>query len=349
MLFFVTGPPGCFTEVCEAIVVRFVQSAFGAAGRTGANSLDEIARSLLRNGSSHGVVAAHQAGGRLRRALIETDRPFVVALEDPRVVLADLVLRRGVALPTATRMVASSCAAALCLRDAPGALVLDSSRDGDRVSLATAIARHLQLDADAGEIAEIASGLDQNDATTVADAAVTWWTGLDEAERAIANGALGPYLEPDAATGSGPVIWAPGLFFVGDRPTEHIAGSIDITGRVRCLLRGPQILLPPGSWSLSAEFDVSPETTEHRFLLEITAGAVIGRTSIEPRAAGTIRAELDLVLEELPDQPIDLALSNERPAFAGHLRLLGVTLTRQPPAVPMVDTAESKEPEPAGS
>ena len=42
------------------------------------------------------------------------------------------------------------------------------------------------------------------------------------------------------------------------------------------------------------------------------------------------------MLDDLPDRPIELILSNERPAFGGHLTLLRVTLTPQPPAPDML-------------
>ncbi|MGH7116507.1 MAG: hypothetical protein ACREE9_18670, partial [Stellaceae bacterium] len=349
MLFFVMGPPGRFVEGCEALVGRLVERALGSAELTSGNTLEEIARNLLRSGLSHGVVVAYQPGGRLRRALVESGRSFIVALDDPRAVLADMVRRRGIAMATATQMVASSCAASLCFRETPGALVLQADRDGrDRLSLAQAIAGHLQLDLDSAEIGEIVRSLGEADPAPEVEPAADWWGGLEQAERTIAGGALDAYLDISAGRELGPFAWSPGLFFMGDRPTEHVTSSIDITGRVRCLLRGPRILLPPGNWSLSVALHVSPEAAEHSFLLEVTAGAPLSRISIRPTDAGMIRADLTLSLEELPDRPTDLALSTERAAFGGHLSLLGVTLTRQPSPPPATAGApESEQPQAA--
>lgn len=334
MLFFVVGPPGRFAEWCGAVTSRLAEAVLERSGAIRANTLEEIARNLLRSGISRGVISAFQPGGRLRRALAEAGRPFIVALDDPRAALADLVVRRGTGIATATRMVASGCAASLCFCETPGALVLRADRDGkDPLSAAAAIARHLEIDIGDGEIADIVGSLGAGSDLLDPSEVVAWWNGLAPGERSLAEGAIGPYLDGSAVGEAGQITWASELFFVGDRPTEPVTGNIDITGRVRCLLRGPQILLPPGHWSLSVALHVSPEAAEHRFLLEVTAGTTLSRTIIQPGDAGTIRADLTLMLEELPERPIDLALSNERPAFAGQLSLLNVTLTRQSPAL----------------
>ena len=192
MLFFVIGLPGRFAEWCEAATVRLVQHAFGPAERISADTLEEITQSLLRSGATHGVVASRDPGFRIRRALVEAGRPFVVVRDDPGASLAHLVARRGLAMAAATRQVASSCASLISFGASPGALVLDAHRHGaDRLPVAAAIARHLQLEVSDGDIADIVGSLDEGrDILDPSDAAA-WWDGLDPGERAIASGALG--------------------------------------------------------------------------------------------------------------------------------------------------------------
>ena len=332
MLSFVMGLPGGFAESCEIATMWLVRHAFGSAERISANTLEEITESLLCSGAAHGVMASAHPGGRVKRALVEARRPFIIARDDPYTSLKYLVSRRGLALTTATQRVASSCASVVSFSETPGALVLRADRDsGDRLSTAAAIARHLGLDIDNDEIAEIVGGLDGGDDLLDPSEVVAWWEGLDPAEQAIASGALGPYLDHFANPGPGPITWAPELFFVGDRPDEQATNGVDITGRARCLLHGPHIMLPPANWSLDVTLDMSPETTEHSFLIEATAGTVVSQIVIRPAVAGVVKAALTLALEDLADRPVDLFLSNERPAFGGHVTLLGVTLTPNPP------------------
>ena len=232
----------------------------------------------------------------------------------------------------ATRQVASSCASLISFGASPGALVLDAHHhDADRLPVAAAIARHLQLDISDGDAADIVSSSDQGrDILDPSDVAA-WWDGLDAGDRAIASGALSPYLDHSPGHGLGPITWAPELFFIGDQPGVSATGGIDITGRARCLLHGPHIMLPPAIWSFSVAVDMSPEAAEHSILVEAAAGRGVSRAVLRPAAAGLVEADLMLGFDELPDRRVELLLSTQRPAFAGHLTLVRVTLTPHPP------------------
>jgi hypothetical protein len=330
MIFMVVGLPGQFAELCQMVAAELASHTVGPIARSSADTLAEIFCNMLQSPISHAVIGSNQPGGQIRRALIKAGRPFIVALDDPRAVLADLTVRRGVALHDATRIVASSCASCLCLSRTPGGLVLKANGGtNDPGRLTALIAAHLQVDFDETSIAKIVSGLGQGEPKISSGAADTWWEALDSAERAIAAGALGIYLDP-ATSGLGSLNWAPSLFFAGDQVTEPLSGSIDITGRARRLLRGPQIMLPPGIWSLAATFDFSADAADHSFVVEVTAGAPLSRIAIRPAGAGAFEVQLPLAIYDLPDHPIEIHLYNEKPAFGGELTLLGVTLTIQP-------------------
>jgi hypothetical protein len=344
MLVFAIGMPGRFSEWCEVTTARLLRHSAGSAELIRADTLEEITHNLLRANASHGAVALRHPGGRIRRALVVAGRPFIIIRNDPWASLADLVAGRGVPIAAATQQVASSCASVVSFSEAPGVLVLRAEREGkDRLSMAAAVARYLRFDVSDGEIAEIVRRLGGEGSGILDPSEIAaWWDGLDPAERGIASGAFGPYLRGSAGGGLGPITWAPELFFVGDRSGACAAGGVDITGRARCLLRGPHIMLPPATWSLSLAVDVSPEAAEHVFIVEATSGTVVGRTVIRPTGAGVIETDFTLVLDDLPDQPIDLVLYTERPAFGGHLTLLQVTLTPQPSAP--IETGEDCSP-----
>lgn len=333
MLILVAGPSGRFAELCVAVTVRLMSKALGSAELVRANAAKEITRNLMLGKAAHNVVAASSPGGRIGRALAEARRPFVVAGDAPRTVLYELVTTSGMELAAATQIVASSCASLPFFRSIPGALVLDpGGKIVDAASLAAAIARHLNFDLAPDDIVEAVHGLSAADPIATAEQALAWWDGLDPAERTTASGALDAY--DDAAEEAGvepPIVWKSGLFFAGDQPSARAAQGVDITGRPRCLLHGPHIVLPPGEWTLAASFDFSPEAAEHSFLLDVTAGAPLAQTVVRPARAGSFDVSLSLSLAELPDQPIDLFLYNERAAFGGHVSLTQVTLTRRPP------------------
>jgi hypothetical protein len=242
MLQFVIGSSGQFAEWCSAVVAQFADRVLGRGAVIHANTLEEISRSMLQNNLSHGVARAHHPGGRLGRALVEAGRPFIVALDDPRSVLADLLIRHGVGMATAIQRVASSCASAISFSETPGALVLDAERDGrDPVSTAAAIARHLQFDVSDVEIADIVGSLGGGPNFLDPSELAVWWESLDSGERAIASGALGPYLDHSPSCTLGPITWEPELFFAGEQPgVRATAESTSPAARAVCIIWGPR-------------------------------------------------------------------------------------------------------------
>jgi hypothetical protein len=335
MILISIGMPSRFTEWCDGLVVRLAMGSFDTVEAAALNSLDELAAAVLQTRAARLVVSSRQPVIRLQTAIVDSGRPFLVALGDPRAALRDLVQRAGYDLTNATRAVASSCAAIFALTRAPRALVLSAAAGVDPIGAATAIAEHFELpidsDAIAGIIAELcASGLAPDDRAENA-----WWDGLAEGDRAIAQGALLPF-GTHMASGAGlePFVWEPELFFVTDgSPLPAPAGSarlIDITGRPRILLYGPYINLPPGAWSANVVLGFSPEAAGMSFFVEIFAGRQLSHTRIEPVAEQIIETNLSFVIDQAVDQPVQIRIVNERAAFDGRLALGYVTITPQP-------------------
>ena len=145
MLFFVFGFPGEFTEWCRAATATLAREAGQLAVLVDADTLDELAVEIVKTGASQAVVVSSRPGGRLRVALVEAQRNFVVALDDPRAALIDLAVRRGLDLIDAVRILASSCATLDCVLAAAGrpgprcrpvAVAARRNRGGNRASSA---------------------------------------------------------------------------------------------------------------------------------------------------------------------------------------------------------------------
>ncbi len=331
MLFFIAGSPGRFADLCATIVLQLVEKVLGSGKLIHADTPEAITRNLLLSKALHSVVTSNHPGGRIGRSLATASRPFVVALEDPRTTLFDLVVLRGIDLATATQLVASSCASLTHIREIPGGLVLRTDDAGsNRTSLGMAIANHFGFDIASDDVSEIVRNISTNDPVGNTGP-TTWWDALHETEQRIVNGALGPFLDHSPGPVPEAITWARQLFFIGDQSAERVGGGIDITGRARCLLRGPEILLPPATWSVTAYLEISPDAAEHSYVLEATAGAALSRVVVSPERPGAVEVNLSLALAELPDHPLELRLYNERPAFGGYINLSHVTAVPSPP------------------
>ena len=329
MIFFVFGLPGGFAEWCDAVAGELARRALGPTELIRADTLEQIALNVIGTGSSRATVSSRQPGGRLRAALVENRRNFIVALDDPRMALVELVLGQGIGLAVATQAIASSCAALIGYAAAPGALTLESARDWPQAAATVAaMARHLQIGVDDSEIGDLVANLAARDTTRPLHDAVAWWSSLAVSEQEMAAGALAPFIEHQENGELPPITWTRDLFFSGDRPNERATGPLDITGRARCLLRGPDIILPPGSWSLSLTMRFSREAAEHEFLVEICTDYPLASGTIRPQQEGRAGVTVDFALGDSAEHPIAIRVSSLRAAFDGAITVVGATLVR---------------------
>jgi hypothetical protein len=242
--------------------------------------------------------------------------------------LADLVLRRGISLPAAVQQVASSCAAVANYLAAPGAMKLVPRGDGQLVTIARAIARHLGLTLDETAIVDTVEDLAAAGLAPDRPADLGWWEGLQGDGRRIAEGALAPFIDYLATGNLPPLLWERELFFIGEAGAERAAGTVDITGRARCLLHGPHVTLPPGAWSLALRLQLSREAADHEFRVEVFADSQLASGTIRPEAEGRVEAHLAFEVDDQSDHPVAIRLSTQRAAFDGAVTLLGATLVR---------------------
>jgi hypothetical protein len=327
MLYFVIGLPGRFTEWCDAVTAAIARRALGPTELVRADTLEEISVAMVRSGASRAVVASRQPGGRLRSALIEARRTFLVAIEDPRMALAEAVQRQPDDVGSAVQLVASSCAGITRYASSPGALALFRDRDaGDPMGMARVIAEHLALPTGEAGVAEIVGGLAEPGLTPEPSGDTAGWDSLGAAAQRVARSALDPFVTYLATGVLPPIFWERELFFLGDRPSERATDIIDVTGRARCLLHGPHIMLPPGSWSLSLKLFFSRAAAEHDFLAEVVADRPIASSIIRPQAEGVFELNLAFALEPATDHPIEIRLSTQRAAFDGTVAVMGAAL-----------------------
>ncbi len=337
MFSFVFGMAGSFALWCERVTFELCRRGLEASELIRADTLEQVALSVMRCGASRAVVASHAPGGRLRAAIAEHRSDVIVVLEDPRTALVETVVGHGIPLAEAVQRLATSCAVLLPYRNASHALVLQSNRDRHKPAATIAtIAEYLGLEIDEAEIADIIAVTAAGNPPDIEYDAVGWWQGLHPDERDMATGALAAYLDEPAFGAEAPVKWTSELFFLGEDLTRRLSTPADITGRVRCLVHGPYIMLPPGSWSLSLAARLSLEASEHTFGVEVWAGRLLasGTTRIWQHSAAVI--ELDFTIEEATEHPIGIRISSLRAAFDGAITGAEVILV---PKLPGEDEA----------
>lgn len=334
MIFFSVGLPGRFAEWCDAVISRLARHALGAVEVVSLNTLEELALATIRTGAPHFVVCSRQPGGGVQTALAQAGKRFIAVLDEPRVALRDLATRPGFDLAAATRAVASSCASIVSCAGLPEALVLSGANCAqDQGLTATMIARHLELDIGEDEIEAIVTALRNEGIVSLSADDGGWWDALEEPQRALVNGALGAYIDHFAGGGLGKITWERELFFISEEPAAGqpvpATRPVDITGRIRFLVYGPFINLPPGFWSASVILGFSPEASGMTYIVEVFAGTRLTHARVEPGNERIFEANLHFSIDAAVDHPIQIRIHNERPAFDGRLAVGYVTITPQ--------------------
>jgi hypothetical protein len=329
MVLFSIGLPGRFGDWCEAVTARIAERALGPVTTLSPNKPEELTAALLSEEGGHLFVIGRQPGAWLRRLLLATGKPVVVALDDPRRTASELMMQHGLGLADAVRQVGSGCAATIPWTALPGALVLQAERDWPRpAETISAIARHLGLACAAADVEGIIADLTAIGLGPVGGAAAFDVDHLSETNLGVVNGALGPYLNLFLGSPLGPISWARELFMMdGHQPATQI---IDITGRVRALIYGPYIKLPPGHWSAEVVLGFSQEAREMNFVVDILmGGSQVTAINIRPAHEGVFSVKLSFAIEEGNDHEVEFRVVNERAAFDGKIAIGEAVLALQ--------------------
>ena len=326
MILFCVSLPGRFGDWCGAAIWRLAQTVLGPVVSIGANTAEELASELIRTEGQHFYVGARQPGRWLREKLTGTNKNFVVAVDDPCRAAGDLMIRHHLEPAEASRRVACSCAAMSRYIAMPGALIVSSQRDWPNpAATVAALAHHLGLPVDTADIEKIAADLETGGPRPDDEPGVASPAQLSEHSLSVINGALAPYVEFFMGGTLGRITWARDLFLEEHhQPAIH---PIDISGKIRHLIYGPYIALPPGNWVAEMVLGFSEDAIGMSFQVDVWAGSQLSMASINPSGPGLARVRLSFALEESNDNLVEIRVMNERAAIYGRLGLGQATVT----------------------
>jgi len=354
MIVFSVGLPGRFAEWCDAVLARMVECALGSVERIDANRLSEFGRGAMRARSPHRVIASRKPTARIGMAIADANRNCILALDDPYSALHQSVEQGGMDMVDAVRAIACGCASIVEFTRIPRTLVLNGMAEPcDPEQAAMAISRYLGLELTAADLAAVTNGLDDLRPNADPVSQEKWWADLNERDRQMAIGAFGSYARYLNGEALNDVIWEPDLLYITAELQENRSlpalRSADITGRPRCLISGPAISLPSGTWSAKLPVMLSPEAAELGYLVEIAAGLPLTSTRIGAHAGRHVELTLQFTTDNSVEDPLEIRIWNERSAFDGELALGPMTLTplsdaggwNRQPAPPMDSLAQT--------
>jgi hypothetical protein len=335
MILFCVSLPGRVGEWCDTVIGRLAETVLGPVVSTGANTLEELGSALIRTEGQHFYVGARQPGRWWRENLGATNKPFVVAVDDPCSAAQDLVIRHRLEPAEATRRVASSCALIGRYAALPGAFVVGSAADwSNPAATVAALARHLGLPVGATDIERIAAEAEAAYPRPSDESGEVSPLQLPAHSLAVMNGALAPYVGYLMRGDLMKITWARDLFFEDHH--QPAIRPIDISGKIRHLIYGPYIALPPGNWVAEIVLGFTEDAVNMSFSVDIWAGSRLSVASMNPSGPGLTTVNLSFVIEESNDNLIEIRVMNERSAIYGQLALGQATLSLRQNVSPKV-------------
>jgi hypothetical protein len=332
MVLFSIGLPSRFSEWCDALLRHLAERALGSAEAVSVNGLEDLAAAAIRSNAAHLVACGRQPASRLRNEILQSQRPFLLALGDPRAAVRRMFEHLD-NVADATRVAACSCAAVIDLARAPRALVVGPSDGRSLRQLAAAIVDHFALPLDLGEVQHIADQFTAIDLPAEETETDRWWAGLSERQQETASGALQAYAEYFAGHAIERLVWQPDLFYIGEEPISPVLvpanRPADLTGRPRFVLYGPFVSLPTGPWLADVVLGFSAEAADMSLTVEVFAGDRLASTRIEVVGEQVIETRLGFTIEDSLDQPVQIRIATERAAFDGRIVIGHAAMQRQ--------------------
>jgi hypothetical protein len=307
------GLPGGFADWCDAVMARLAARLGGEVSLTSwpklgdmlgytdlSGALDEVGRTLIRTNGAHLVMGTRKPDERLQAVIAETNTRFIVALDDPRGAVADILAETNAPLRMATRAVANSCPLIMRFAALSGALTLHAEAAmTDPANAVRSIAGHFGIAVTADDVGRIVDELSETvREPTPTNASADWTARIPEAGHKMVDGALSGYRECFASGNLGQLIWTRDLFILVSDPSRAPTQPVDVAGGVRYLVFGPYIDLPSGSWTARVVLGFSPETAGHSFVVDAFAGRQLGATTVVPASGGIYTTEVSFTLGE---------------------------------------------------
>lgn len=144
--------------------------------------------------------------------------------------------------------------------------------------------------------------------------------------RAAIDTVIRPAFAYGAGGGRVPVIWPRDRLFWGDSPGNPLPRVLDLTGPSRILAYGPYLALPPGQWTMSTMFALSPASRGAMLSLGLYSANELGRIAFTAEGPGLFKATVPVVVES-SRQHLEIRLISERGAIEGTIGMGEIVFT----------------------
>jgi hypothetical protein len=307
MFYISVGLSGPVADWCDAALARLsalanAQTArFEGQGRV----LESAVAALVRSNADRLAYRVDRPDAELLSSLKETQAPFLLALDDPRLLVASDHPIESI------RHLANLCPMLMQLAGLPHALKVsaDAIRDTPRQIL-DRMAGQFGITATQAELERLGAALPT----------IVQRPGIQDE---TIQGALCCYAGFFDSDLFGKIVWTHPLFTRSADPAKPLSTPVRLrdTFNGRFLVHGPYLALPPGNWSAELVLTVSPDAAGQSLVIDAYSGKVLNTLRCV-LTAGEFRAPgLNFNIDS--DEPVlvEIRIMAERDAAPGELVL----------------------------
>ena len=283
--------------------------------------LNEAALCLVRGNAAHIVVGARFPDEGLFAALRQSHAPFVLALDDPRLLVGEIMAEAGETLVATTRAVANLCPLVMRYMALPNGLAVrpcDARENG--ASTILAMARHFGIAVSEDQAHAISQDLPSPTGANL--------PALGAEDQQTLDGALGAYAAHFAGAPLGDIVWTGALFSLAYNTARAPNGPIPMreTDDKGCLIQGPFMRLPPGAWVAQIALRVSPEGVGQTMTLDLCSSRQLAAGKSCPVTEDIHTTEMPFTIDDITWRDIQLRIFAIRERMPGRLSFTHVLM-----------------------
>ena len=270
---------------------------------------------------------------------LNTQTPVLVVFEDPEDVATDLIRERGIEPTWAVRYTEQSLTTLDDLIRSDQALIMPRERRIMLADFLIQVAEHFSLplaDADLEIIARKVAPKTQDALTmSMEDLYQLNLINLNPNGQSAFNPQVLAPFEPiferlrrllNSQTDS-EINWPIFMLMEGDAPKSTFDGSLDLTGPARCIVYGPYMCLPYGSWGLRASITINENRSGNELEIDVYQSSVLVRNRFPLPLEGDLEIRAQFKNSE-PRVPLQLRLITAEGAIEGRITVNSITLIK---------------------
>ncbi|MDR3494362.1 MAG: hypothetical protein P4L82_07145 [Ancalomicrobiaceae bacterium] len=341
MLITTFGPPSAFTQWSMYLMRIMTDVTLRDVDYFAAPTIEELRNAWASRTRQHVFYFSDCPEWAVVDVFQRAGAPALVVCEDAADITGFIVRERSMTWPWAVRLTDQCLTAIADLFDDKRTLVIHRSQRLSFETFFRAIADHFSIPLTNSDLVEILSRIDADHSLdpsmSMETPLLSKWpharregyglADLATSRRPIIEAIHAPLREIVRGRTVARHLWPRELFIPGGRPEEVLDKPIDLVGPARCIVYGPYLHLPRGTWRAQMNFTVDGNVSGNQIEIDVFQNEQTDRNTFPLPTAGRFAALATFTVHD-PRDAIQIRLMLKEGAIEGVLDIDDVVVER---------------------